>query len=932
MKSTLSSLCKTCGNCCKAMVLPVRKPALLKKAQTEEWLSARGARIVSEDAETLYVKVDLPCPHLNKSDEGWTCDQYENRPEGCREFDGTKFDFLNCRWKSVDHILDLEKATEVHRRGGLRRTAHGVTMVRPHQMKVGERLLVTEAVQPYAEAAIPVPEPVEGIPKPPIENPAEVLEGLKTEPQATVQNLRKTGVKATYTMNAARQWNMEARNKYKDCRYLGDIGIREALQNSIDAVVTAIDRGQQKRGKISVSEQADGKGFDITDNGIGMSAEDIATKFLALGGTGKDVQGRFGGFGIAKAVILGPTETTKWELFTNEFYYNGEMAGKGLADPTNPEEVRFAESSIKGTRIQIRTEETIVTDLAKMYAETTVPPKGIKLTYIQPKEGAPEEVVLQDPFKGRKFEERQMTTQDGKTTVILKYYPRPPTDYDNKKVVRLIDDRAGALTQNIERAYGSFKGCLVIDIKTTETPGSKENKYPLTDSRMDFRHSEIERFVSNEVDFRSQEKLQAGRVGITQKSYTAKYSPHWAATIEKIAADPSYKAIQDEVAQAFKETNLEGILENEKVTPIGDVQIEQDVGYKGSMGGSVAAAKMMAAVEGLAKLYSAHLSKTMNAKQVRSIVGILPKPDESGSIPMAHFNSGSGEFGFNFKDFPKDVLESPICLAQYLVNEIQHELTHSFVHRHTEEFTGMLYHIQTKSASLFPQALKVASAALGQTATMKFESRFGPEEVVVNKRKWAINPVDAGWKKEMLDKFTELHKYWVDKAGERGEQVGGAVGLKPGEVIPAGLRDELAWAMVEKFEIPIDRIKTWMKHLEYLQQGWVRRQAIKEGRHNVAKKWKVGDTFVQPESKVRWKIVQTPEMRRRYAGPTKYFEAQRIDGTEETALFGPDEMEQEVKKSLEGGTDGEVESIAKSNDRNQHRQDNRNFRYVIKLN
>jgi len=903
------------------MVLPVRKPSLLKKAQTEEWFDARGIQIVSEDAETLYVKVDLPCPHLNKSDDGWICDQYETRPVACREFDGTKFDFLNCRWKSIDHILDLEKA-EVRRKGGLRQTKHGLVMVRPHQMKVGERMLVTEAVEPYGETVSIEVEPVEGIPKPPIENPAEVLEGLKTEPQKTVQELRKTGVKATYTMDAARQWNMEARNKYKDARHLGDIGIREALQNSIDAVVTAIERGTQKRGKISIIEQSDGKGFDIADNGIGMSAEDIASKFLALGGTGKDVQGRFGGFGIAKAVILGPTENTKWELFTNEFYYNGEMAGKGLADPGNPEEVRFSEVTIKGTRIQIRTEETIVTDLAKMYAETTVPPKGVKLSY---KKSDGEEAGLNDPFKGRKFEERQMTTKDGKTTVILKYYPRPPVDYDNRKVVRLLDDRAGALTQNIERVYGSFKGCMVIDVKTTETPGSKENQYPLTDSRMDFRHSEIERFVDNEIDLRSQEKLQAGRVGIQQKSYTAKYSPYWGETIEKVATDLSYKAIQDEVAQAFKETNLQGVLENENITPIGDVQIEQDIGYKGSKGGSVAAAKIMAAVEGIAKLYSAQLSKTMRAAQVRSFVGILPKPDESGSIPMAHFNSSMGEFGFNFKDFPKDVLESPICLAQYLVNEVQHELTHSFVRRHTEEFTGMLYHVQTKSANLFPRALKIAAAVLGQSASMKFESRFGPEEVKVSKRKWAIDPVNAGWKKEMLDKFTELHRRFSS-----GEKVGGVGGLKAKDVIPPTDRDKLAWEMVEKFVIPIDRINTWMKHLEYLQQGWVRRQAKREGRIP-SPKYRKGDIFLS-ESGVKWRVIKTPKERRKELhAETDFYEAEKVEGPTESALFSEQEMAP-TEKSLEGGIDGEVESIAKSDDRNRHRQGDRNIRYVIKLN
>lgn len=107
MKSRLSSLCKTCGACCKVMVLPVVKP--LQKAVMEEWLEARGCEVVREDGGAMYVKVDLPCPHLMKSDEGWSCDTYENRPAGCRMFDGSKYDFLKCKWTELRHII-LEKA------------------------------------------------------------------------------------------------------------------------------------------------------------------------------------------------------------------------------------------------------------------------------------------------------------------------------------------------------------------------------------------------------------------------------------------------------------------------------------------------------------------------------------------------------------------------------------------------------------------------------------------------------------------------------------------------------------------------------------------------------------------------------------------------------------------------------------------------------
>lgn len=107
MKSRLSALCKTCGNCCKSFVIASKKP--LQKAVMEDWLDKRGVQIVAEDHDAIYLKIDLPCPHLVKSDDGWSCDIYHNRPSGCRDFDGTKYDFLKCKWKEIDHVI-LEKA------------------------------------------------------------------------------------------------------------------------------------------------------------------------------------------------------------------------------------------------------------------------------------------------------------------------------------------------------------------------------------------------------------------------------------------------------------------------------------------------------------------------------------------------------------------------------------------------------------------------------------------------------------------------------------------------------------------------------------------------------------------------------------------------------------------------------------------------------
>jgi Fe-S-cluster containining protein len=108
-----SELCQSCGKCCKCIVLPVKIP--LQKSIMEEWLNIRGCEVVAEDADSMYVKVDQPCPylreHLNKSgDKTYTCSVYVNRPDGCSLFDGSKYDFLDCAWK--DKYVVLQKSAK----------------------------------------------------------------------------------------------------------------------------------------------------------------------------------------------------------------------------------------------------------------------------------------------------------------------------------------------------------------------------------------------------------------------------------------------------------------------------------------------------------------------------------------------------------------------------------------------------------------------------------------------------------------------------------------------------------------------------------------------------------------------------------------------------------------------------------------------------
>jgi len=81
--------------------------------------------------------------------------------------------------------------------------------------------------------------------------------------------------------------------------------VRELLQNSVDACkrkgveprITIIVREIQKRDNDWL--------ISCEDNGIGMTADQIVNDFLCLGGKKAEMNGQTGGFGIAKAAIMG---------------------------------------------------------------------------------------------------------------------------------------------------------------------------------------------------------------------------------------------------------------------------------------------------------------------------------------------------------------------------------------------------------------------------------------------------------------------------------------------------------------------------------------------------------------------------------------------------------------------------------------------------
>lgn len=156
-------------------------------------------------------------------------------------------------------------------------------------------------------------------------------------------------------VDVAAMWKMMTKDVYGDSD-LPMLAAREALQNSVDAVQMAIRgtyvdlEGNRRRvpdeykigkdeGFFSITWEPYNDGSDrgsltFEDNGIGMDYYEkldprtgrmvgkgiLVEKFLVLGASGKSGDDNAaGGFGVAKAVILGCSPTGRWEVHTRNF-------------------------------------------------------------------------------------------------------------------------------------------------------------------------------------------------------------------------------------------------------------------------------------------------------------------------------------------------------------------------------------------------------------------------------------------------------------------------------------------------------------------------------------------------------------------------------------------------------------------------------------
>ncbi len=287
------------------------------------------------------------------------------------------------------------------------------------------------------------------------------------------------------SVNAGRIWSFMTKAMYQS----GDLPVlatRECLQNSADACRAAIRARKLRSGaaRFDVTWQPRARALTWSDNGIGMSAEDVLTKFLTLGETGKadaiDSGEAAGGFGVAKAVILGASSTFRWMMDTRDNHVTCQGLDAEVA-------VFQADEPLQGTRITIfdvaeefdatwdraRQDWVPIEDrLRELLAANDLPKHTLTLNG--------REVKPMFSRRGGSVVRVQGSWGSG-TTARVKAYRRPPGDRRGAYYIRL----GGLFQFRVPAQRTGLKADVVIDLTTTVRPG--ERGYPLNAARDAFQ-------------------------------------------------------------------------------------------------------------------------------------------------------------------------------------------------------------------------------------------------------------------------------------------------------------------------------------------------------------------------------------------------------------------------------------------------------------
>ena len=265
----------------------------------------------------------------------------------------------------------------------------------------------------------------------------------------------------------------------------GDLPVlatREAAQNSLDSNRAAIRtrKTRKKDAVFAVTWDPAARSLTWEDSGIGMSADEILGKFLTIGESGKEDAASSaeaaGGFGVAKAVILGCSSTFSWEVHTRDNLAISKGADQDV-------EVFEAPFYLQGARITVHDVPEDF-DLVWDYARQQHVPLLDRLHELLAANDLPGTQLLLNGVEVKPLFSRRGGSKvrlDGSwgagTEAAVKAYRRPPGDRQGGYFVRL----NGLFQFKRSAQRGNLKADVVVDLTTTVRPGQRG--YPLNAAR-----------------------------------------------------------------------------------------------------------------------------------------------------------------------------------------------------------------------------------------------------------------------------------------------------------------------------------------------------------------------------------------------------------------------------------------------------------------
>ncbi len=263
------------------------------------------------------------------------------------------------------------------------------------------------------------------------------------------------------------------------------LAVRELLQNSKDSIAAAIRHRQlrQEDARFEVTWDRASHTLTADDNGQGMDERTILDKFLVIGESGKRGAGdsgeAAGGFGVAKAVILGTASLFRWEIATrdNLAVSNGEGGDVEVFDaPFRPGcRIVLHDVSDEFDSVWDRARQTYIAiedRLRELLAANDLP--GIRLVF--------NGVEVKPMFSRRGGSRITLDATWGNGVAAgIKAYRRPPGDKGGSYYVRL----DGLAQFRVPSSRGGLKVDVAVDLSAKVRPG--QPGYPLNAARDAFQ-------------------------------------------------------------------------------------------------------------------------------------------------------------------------------------------------------------------------------------------------------------------------------------------------------------------------------------------------------------------------------------------------------------------------------------------------------------